>query len=351
MMKRKNIRKTVVTALMTAFLTGASAFSLTACGDTSITDNKQASAKTEKREEKSSEEEKSGNKGSKEQKQNAASDESQSQSTQSSGSKEQDNKNSKENNQEIKNNEEQNQDTGSTKVQSQDTGSTQSQLQADKDNGAKNDDRISPFVGVKYYLSSDIGFEVVNADTDGVKTLNVWGLENGVSAKYEYDLTPHGFQNWLGKVVLGCKDDDFEVTFYFDQKAKFCEVIVKGPVDASGAAHKGLGFLQSEKYVTDMPGTTEPSVTKKENQWEIETMEPTKMIVSGSPAVKTAPSLDADKVKVSFAAGSEVIVIGHVSEYNGSKCDYYLIQGDVEMYVQGFFLKKAENSGDSDNQR
>ncbi|MBR1860551.1 MAG: hypothetical protein IJ796_01620 [Lachnospiraceae bacterium] len=222
--------------------------------------------------------------------------------------------------------------------------SVENEKQDAKDNGAKKDDRINQFVGVKYYLSSDMGFEVIDADTDGIKLLSVWGLENGAPAKYEYDLTPNGFQSWLGKIVLGCKDDDFEVTFYFDEKANFCEVIVKETEDPAGAEHKGLGFLQTEKYTTDMPGASQPAVTQKENKWEIETMEPTKMIVSGSPAVKTAPSLEADKVKVNFDAGSEVVVIGHVSEYNGSKCDYYLIQGDTEMYVQGYFLKKAENS-------
>ena len=270
------------------------ALSLTACGDTGSSDDKQVSAENEKQEKMSSKKE----------------------------------------DWEIKSGEEQTQDAGGDDTQTQDA----------KDNGAQKDDRINQFVGVKYYLSSDMGFEVIDADTDGIKLLSVWGLENGAPAKYEYDLTPNGFQSWLGKIVLGCKDDDFEVTFYFDEKANFCEVIVKGPEDPAGAEHKGLGFLQTEKYTTDMPAASEPAVTQKENKWEIETMEPTKMIVSGSPAVKTAPSLEADKVKVNFDAGSEVVVIGHVSEYNGSKCDYYLIQGNTEMYVQGYFLKKAENS-------
>lgn len=210
-----------------------------------------------------------------------------------------------------------------------------------EDKASKRDERIDSFVSVNYYLSSDFGFEILGADKDGISRLRVWGMENDVPEEHEYDLTPNGFQNWLGKIVLGCKDETYELTFYFDQDAKFCELIVKAADDVSGASHKGLRFLKSEVYGVIAASDPEPTAAEKKNEWTVEKMEPTEMIVSGSPAVKAEPSLDSDVLKVSFSSGDIVTVIGHVSKFNGTACDYYLIQGDTEMYVQGFFLKEV----------
>ena len=209
-----------------------------------------------------------------------------------------------------------------------------------EDNSSKKDERIDAFVGVKYYLSSDFGFEILSADKDGISRLSVWGMEIDVPEAYEYDLTPNGFQNWLGKIVLGCKDESYDLTFYFNQDTKNCELIVKAADDVSGASHKGLRFLKSEKYGVVVSADPEPTAAEKKREWTVEKMEPTEMIVAGSPAVKAEPSLDSDVLKISFSSGDVVTVIGHVSKCNGSACDYYLIQGDTEMYVQGFFLKK-----------
>ncbi len=103
---------------------------------------------------------------------------------------------------------------------------------------------------------------------------------------------------------------------------------------------KGLRFLKSEVYGVIAASDPEPTAAVKKNEWTVEKMEPKIMIVSGSPAVKPEPSLESDKLKISFSTGDEVTVIGHVSKFNGTACDYYLIQGDTEMYVQGFFLKE-----------
>jgi len=209
-----------------------------------------------------------------------------------------------------------------------------------EDKASKRDERIDPFIGVNYYLSSDFGFEILGADKDGISRLKVWGMEKDVPEDYEYDLTPNGFQNWLGKIVLGCKDESYELTFYFNQDNKLCELIVKAADDVSGASHKGLKFLKTEVYGVVPATDPEPTAAVKKNEWTVEKMEPKIMIVSGSPAVKPEPSLESDKLKISFSTGDKVTVIGHVSKFNGTACDYYLIQGDTEMYVQGFFLKE-----------
>ena len=219
-----------------------------------------------------------------------------------------------------------------------DTGNEPQPITEDK--ASKRDERIDPFIGVNYYLSSDFGFEILGADKDGISRLRVWGMENDVPEEHEYDLTPNGFQNWLGKIVLGCKDETYELTFYFDQDNKLCELIVKAADDVSGASHKGLRFLKSEVYGVIAASDPEPTAVEKKKEWTVEKMEPTEMIVAGSPAVKAEPSLDSEKLKISFSSGDIVTVIGHVSKCNGSACDYYLIQGDTEMYVQGFFLKE-----------